>query len=249
MYVSFKPKNAKGFEADFGQFVTSAGAETIESKDNWNYSRSLLFEWAIPYYHFGLRTAMPIGSHFTAGFQLVNGWNNLVDNNSGKTLGFVGNVTEKKFTWSNTFYSGPENANTTKGWREMYDTVLLLTPSDKANFYINYDYGRNAFPTSGSAVWTGIAGAAHFQVNGWFALSPRAEWFSDRNGFFTGTAQNLKEVTMTAEGKMARGLLARLEYREDWSDKCFFERGSTPGGFQRQATAMLGIIAFLEPKH
>lgn len=249
MYVSFKPKKAKGFEADFGQFVTSAGAEVIESKDNWNYSRSLLFAWAIPYYHFGLRTTMPIGSHFTAGFQLVNGWNNLDDNNSGKTLGFTGNVTEKKFTWSNTFYSGPENANTTKGWREMYDTVLLLTPSDKANFYINYDYGRNRFPISGSAVWTGIAGAAHFQVNSWFALSPRAEWFSDRNGFSTGTAQNLKELTMTAEGKVARGLLARLEYREDWSDQAFFDRGSTPGGYKSQGTLMLGVIAFLEPKH
>ena len=55
-YVSVKPKQWKGFEADFGNFVTSAGAEVIESKDNWNYSRSLLFTWAIPYYHFGLRT-------------------------------------------------------------------------------------------------------------------------------------------------------------------------------------------------
>jgi hypothetical protein len=27
---------------DFGKFVTSAGAEVIEAKDNWNYSRSLL---------------------------------------------------------------------------------------------------------------------------------------------------------------------------------------------------------------
>ena len=51
-YVSLKPKGAKGFEADFGDFVTSAGAEVIETKDNWNYSRSLLFAYAIPYYHF-----------------------------------------------------------------------------------------------------------------------------------------------------------------------------------------------------
>ena len=70
----------------------------------------------------------------------------------------------------------------------MYDTVLLLTPSDKANYYINYDYGHNAFPTGSAAVWQGIAGAAHFQLNSWFALSPRAEWFSDTDGFSTGTA-------------------------------------------------------------
>ena len=54
---------------------------------------------------------------------------------------------------------------------------------------------------------------------------------------------------MTAEGKVARGLLARLEYREDWSDQKFFERGSTPGGYKNQATLMLGVIAFMEPKH
>ncbi len=44
-FLSLKPPKAKGFELDFGKFVTSAGAEVIEAKDNWNYSRSLLFAW------------------------------------------------------------------------------------------------------------------------------------------------------------------------------------------------------------
>src|SRR3990172_8459767 len=36
---------AKGkVQVDFGKFVTQHGAEVIETKDNWNYSRSLLFE-------------------------------------------------------------------------------------------------------------------------------------------------------------------------------------------------------------
>ena len=47
---------------DFGKFVTSAGAEVIESKDNWNYSRSLLFAYAIPYWHFG-------AAHLDAGIE------------------------------------------------------------------------------------------------------------------------------------------------------------------------------------
>ena len=42
-FVSVKPPKAKGFELDLGKWVTSAGAEVIESKDNWNYSRSILF--------------------------------------------------------------------------------------------------------------------------------------------------------------------------------------------------------------
>jgi hypothetical protein len=47
-YVSLKPPGAKGFQMDFGKFVTTAGAELIESNSNWNYSRSLLFAWAGP---------------------------------------------------------------------------------------------------------------------------------------------------------------------------------------------------------
>ena len=66
-YLSTKPPAMKGFEADFGKFVTSAGAEVIEAKDNWNYSRSILFAWAIPYYHFGLRTSMPVSKRKRSG--------------------------------------------------------------------------------------------------------------------------------------------------------------------------------------
>ncbi len=38
---------------DVGKFVTPIGAEVIESQDNWNYTRSILFGYAIPFYHTG----------------------------------------------------------------------------------------------------------------------------------------------------------------------------------------------------
>ena len=65
-YISMKPPKAKGFEMDFGQFVTSAGQEVIETMSNWSYSHGLLFSYAIPYYHFGLRTSMPVTKTWTA---------------------------------------------------------------------------------------------------------------------------------------------------------------------------------------
>jgi len=245
-YVSVKSK--KGLEADFGQFVTSAGAEVIEAKDNWNYSRSILFAWAIPYYHFGLRTVIPVGSHFTGGVQVVNGWNNLEDNNSGKTIGLVGNFTGKKISWMNNYYTGPENTGTNNGWRNLYDTTILFTPSDKFNAYLNYDYAKQNNANGSSAVWNGIAGAAKFQLSSVFALSPRLEWFNDHNGFSTGTAQAVKEVTITFEAKASQGILARLEYRHDWSDEPFFQKGQT-GLVKNQDTVSLGVIAYFGPKH
>ena len=256
-YVSLKPAKAKGFEVDFGQFVTSAGAEVIETNSNWNYSRSLLFAWAIPYYHFGVRTSFPVGKYFTGGVQLINGWNNVEDNNSGKTVGFTSAFTTKKFAWSNNYYTGPENPSSNTGWRNLYDTTLLLTPNSKFNAYINFDYGQNKSGSGTSeftAKWYGIAGAVHFQPTSKWAFTPRVEWFKDRDGFETGLAQDLKEVTLTGEYRMIEGLLARLEYRHDWSNQPFFFRGSSVNGttglgtYKNQDTLSLGVLAFFGPK-
>jgi hypothetical protein len=96
--------------------------------------------------------------------------------------------------------------------------------------------------------WTGVAGAARFALNSWFALAPRLEWFNDATGFATGTAQKLKEFTMTAEFKAREGVLARLEYRKDWSDVAYFDRGATPGVWTNQPTLTAGFVAFFGPK-
>ena len=53
-YLEYLAPAGKGLQINVGKFVTPAGAEVIETKDNWNYSRSLLFSWAIPYFHFGV---------------------------------------------------------------------------------------------------------------------------------------------------------------------------------------------------
>ncbi len=263
-YVSLKPAALKGFEIDLGQFVTSAGAEVIETNSNWNYSRSLLFSWAIPYYHFGIRTSFPIGKHFTGGFQLVNGWNDTEDNNSGKTLGLTDTITYTKFAWSNTYYGGPENPGTNTGWRQLYDTVLLLTPNSKFNAYLNFDYGQNTSPlavdtgtgTSAAsttdptftAKWYGVAGALHFQANSKWSFTPRLEWFKDRDGFSTGTTQDLKEFTLTGEYKVVQGFLARAEYRYDWSNQPFFDRGINPAAVKDQNVLAVGFVGFFGPK-
>ena len=61
-YVSYLAPVGSGLQIDAGKFVTPAGAETIETRDNWNYSRSFLFALAIPYYHMGVRTAYRVNA-------------------------------------------------------------------------------------------------------------------------------------------------------------------------------------------
>jgi hypothetical protein len=120
-YVDFKPKSWKGVEVDVGEFVTSAGAEVIDVNQNWNYSRSLLFAWAIPYYHFGIRTSFPVGTHFTGGVQLVNGWNNVYASDQGKLIGLNGAYAWKKVTLTEVWYGGPERDQDSPGWRNLFE--------------------------------------------------------------------------------------------------------------------------------
>lgn len=251
-FISIKPPKAKGLELDFGKFVTFAGAEVIESKDNWNYSRGILFAWAIPYFHFGLRTSIPLGKSDTFGVQVVNGWNNVTSNNGGVTIGINNSLVKPKFTWNADLYSGPSNATTQNGYRNLIDTTLILTPSSKFSAYINYDYGQNrdALAAQGDTAlnhWQGVAFAAKGQVTGTSAIVGRFEFFKDYNGFSTGTAQELKEFTGTYEYKWAEGLLTRVEYRRDWSDQAFFHKGDT-GFVDAQSTVTMAFVAFFGPK-
>jgi hypothetical protein len=206
-YVSFKPAKAKGFEIDFGKFVTTSGAEVVEDWSNWNYSHSLLYSWAIPIFHFGVRTSWPMGKHLTAGAQLVNGWNNDFAINSRATIGANIMATYSKWSLMEDWYGGEDNevfdtgCCETKGWRHLFDTVLTLTPSSKLSAYINYDYAQNrdfgiastfsfptgpvhtAFPDNSLSRWQGIAAAVHYQPTSKWAFTPRFEVFDDADGF------------------------------------------------------------------
>ena len=51
---------------------------------------------------------MPLGKNWAAGVQLVNGWNNVEDNNSAKTVGLTSAFTSTKLTWFNNYYFGNE---------------------------------------------------------------------------------------------------------------------------------------------
>ena len=257
-FLSLKPPKAKGFELDFGKFATSAGAEVIEAKDNWNYSRSLLFAYAIPYWHFGARTSIPTSKTETIGLQVVNGWNNVSKSNGGVTVGLTSAYVKPKYTWDLNYYGGPENPNTTTGMRNLVDTTLLLTPNAKFNAYINYDYGQNrdavvvtntGQPHNDKLLnhWQGAAIAAREQATGKQALAGRFEYFNDPNGFQTGTAQHLYEFTGTYEYKWIEGLLTRIEYRGDFSNVAFFHK-DTATLVDSQSTLTIAFIAFFGPK-
>ena len=165
-YFSYKPGGGK-FQLDFGKYVTQHGAEVIESKDNWNYSRSLLFAWAIPYYHFGFRTTYALNDHVALGAGLSNGWNNVVDNNSGKTFGAQVVLKGSGLTYTQNYMVGREQ--TASDTRHLIDSTLIYDATEKVSLKANYDYGMDR--VSGRRVrWQGIGAYARFSPSSWFRV-------------------------------------------------------------------------------
>jgi len=246
-YLEYLAPIGKGLQINAGKFVTPAGAEVIESKDNWNYSRGLLFSWAIPYFHFGVSGKYAFNSKFALTGYLVNGWNNSVDNNSGKTTGFSAAWTPNaKFGFIENYLVGPEGASN-GNFRHLTDTVVTYSPSAKLSLMANYDYGHDRLPAANPALpasavwWTGIAGYIKYAPNDKWAFATRGEWFKDHDGFSTGTAQNLGEVTLTLQRMLASKIISRLEYRYDTSDQNVFPYRT--GDFRgNQNTVTLGMI-------
>jgi hypothetical protein len=248
MFLEFRPPKTHGLQIDFGKFVTSAGAELIESNTNWNYSRSYLFALGSPYYHFGTRATIPINKKFTAGVQLVNGWNSLGTNNKMQTVGLVGNFTFKKATWSNAYYTGPQQEGSLFAYRQVFDSVLSLTPNEKTNIYFDVNAGTDKNPALTRQNWFGFAAAGRYQLTKRFAIAPRIEVFNDFDGFATGTKQIVTEFTLTGEMKIYDWLVSRLEYRRDMSDQPYFDRGAQVMVAKNQSTIALGLMAFFGPK-
>jgi hypothetical protein len=240
-YLSWLAPVGKGLQFDAGKFVTPAGAEVIETKDNWNYSRSLLFALAIPYYHMGVRATYNVSDKVAVAGYLVNGWNDAVDNNSGKTIGIQAIVKpHPKLSVVANFMGGPEQKDDTADKRYLWDGTVTFNATPALSLMVNYDYGKDRI--AGTPVrWQGVAAYARYQVLPSWALTPRVEWIDDGDGFMTGTSQTLKEVTITSENKIDGGLLARFEFRRDMSDVPFFlkDDGTTVKG---QNTFTLGLV-------
>ncbi len=251
-YLEYMAPVGKGLQVNVGKFVTPAGAEVIESKDNWNYSRSLLFSFAIPYFHFGASAKYAFNPKFAITTYVVNGWNNTIDNSTGKTAGFSAAWTPNaKFSITETYLAGPVLNNDNSDFRQLTDTVIAYNPTAKLSLVANYDYGRQPFDAPyqsaheipfALAKWSGLAGYAKYAPNDKWAFALRGEYFDDNQGLMTGTSQELNEFTATLQRTISSKLISRLEFRRDSTDARTFLRGPDETPTSGQNTVTLGLV-------
>jgi len=245
-FVDYVAPLGSGLKLQLGKFATYLGAEVIEARDNFNYSRSFLYDFATPFTHTGVMAGYKFSEVFAANLYLVNGWDVWTDNNKGKSIGasfVVAPIDPVQLTFN--FMYGPEQANNTSNNRFLFDWIGAFKPTKKLTFMVNVDYGQEEkvpLNHGNNSKWYGVAAYAKYDFTEFISASVRGEYFDDKNGVRTGIAQKLKEITLTTEFKIAKDLLLRPEYRHDWSDQNGFDSKHATFNKKTQDTIALGVM-------
>ncbi len=242
-YLEYLAPVGKGLKIRFGKYATYFGAEVIEAKDNPNYSRSLLFNYAIPFTHTGLMVGYNFTDTLSANLHVVNGWDNTADNNGGKSFGLsIGYAPMEQLSmYFNTMY-GPEQFESSNK-RFVFDWVATIKPMKNLSVILNADYATEDMgPHADDAKWYGFAAAAKYDFSDRYSLAVRAEYFKDEDGVRTGIKQSMKEITITPEIRIAKGLIIRPEYRHDWAGEKTFDSRRDVMNKKSQDTLALAVM-------
>jgi len=239
-YISYLAPLGKGVRIDFGKMATFIGAEVIEARDNPNYSRSFLFNYAEPLTHTGIKIGYNFTDALSAAILAVNGWDNVSDNNKGKSYGLsIGFAPAEQFSGSLNLITGPEQNNNNSNKRSLADLVATIKPIKPLSIILNADLGYEEKGAGDlNASWHGISTIVKYDITDMHSIALRGEYFNDRNGARTGTAQEMKEITLTWETRLLNSLILRPEYRHDWSNRNSFD-GNTK---KQQDTLALGVM-------
>jgi predicted porin len=219
-----------------GKYATLHGTEVIWSPSNANFSRSILFG-SVPFTHTGVRAhyEMPDSATFFVGVN--NGWDQLVDQNKGKSVEIGVTATPMKpLSLTASAMSGQEfsSVTSTNGRRDSINLVGSYTVTEPLS--IGLEYLR---VTQKDAVLDGGGSPAKMKYDGLAAYlsylfmpklrgTLRAETFKDKDGFRFGTADTkYREFTLTAAYLAADNFELRGELRTDRASEELFSDGGS----------------------
>jgi hypothetical protein len=226
-----------------GKFTTLHGMEVIWSPGNANYSRSILFG-AEPFTHTGVRATYALSDSFSLIGGVNNGWDQLVDQNKGKTLELgVTAAPIKPLSLAASYYGGQELSTVTgnTGRRDSLDftgTWKLTDPLSVGLEYLRVSQEDAVPDGSGgtkSGTYSGVAGYLSWAFMPKMKLSLRAEAFDDKDGFRFPTAAAIagttgtkhRELTTTVAWLAADNFELRGEVRADRADQSVYTDGGS----------------------
>lgn len=249
LFVSYIAPVGSGLRFDMGKYVTHLGYEVIEGYDGYNdnYSRSILFGYAIPFTHTGVKASYAFSSKVAAMVEVVNGWDLVRDNNHSKSLGAQLSLTPVAplnvvLNW----IGGPELPNDNHTNRNVFDLVATLKPTARLTLGVNGDYGiedgTSRVNPGSDAKWKGFAGYTTLALTDKFSVALRGETFHDDGGVRLGTdtRATLSEGTLTPTYRFTDHVLLRGEVRFDKANQAILTRRNTFG--DNQTTVGANVI-------
>ena len=167
---------------DGGVFFSPFGSENWISRDNWTYTRSFIADNS-PYYEAGVKATWQATPAVSAQLHLINGWQNVSETNSDKSLGARIDYTPRSdVDFAYDVYIGndqPDSAlSQLRVWQE---GIVQIKPMSRLQLRGTFDYGlqRRAAAVGGNGYWNGWALIGRYLVSSDAAVGARVERYSD----------------------------------------------------------------------
>jgi len=210
-----------------GKFTTLQGTEVIWAPSNNNTSRSILFG-AIPFTHTGVRATFAASDTVSLIAGVNNGWDQVVDTNTSKTLELGATLTPiKPLSVTISDLVGKESATGTpsttapQGTRNSFNIVASYTVSDPLSVGIEYlNVSQSNFTTSTGgnikAKYDGWALYGTYLITPAWRAALRLETLDDKDGFHFGIpSTKVNEGTLTLTWLASDNFELRGEVRRD----------------------------------
>src|SRR3989449_675975 len=239
LYVTLNVPTASGNGVQFkvGRMVTLMGVEVIETIVNPNWSEANQFIYVENFTGTGVSVETKFSNHVDAQFRVINGWDQVSDNNTHKSLmGRVGLYPDALSSISIVGYWGPEEPDNNTANRYGVNAVLWRKVG-KTNVWVQGDYGTEqanaALPDpTQDAKWWALGGWVTYDFSSAVGLALRGDYVNDENGarssfnglvgFPANTGQKFGSGTATLNIKAWPSAVVRPELRYDRSTLAAF---------------------------
>ena len=233
---------------DGGVYFSYIGWEGWISRDNPTYTRSLVADYT-PYYLSGVHlTWTPHGSSpVTLQLHLMNGWQNVSENNHGKAVGLRVDWQLSPTTvlaYGN--FVGNEQPQGVPAATRVFNQVMVKTTSGRTSAQGQVDYGREA-----GRDWYGLVATARASLAPTIGLSVRVERYSDPHQLIvvTGTPAGLvaNGASLGLDVGRTGALLWRTEVRGLRATTPLFPSNGVPNAARGNCVLVTSLALTLEP--
>jgi hypothetical protein len=199
-------KFSKKLWLDAGIFPSHIGAETAISRENLNLTRSLGAD-NTPYYEAGVKLTLEATEKLTVTGLVLNGWQNIRENNNNKAIGTqIQYKLKDKILLNYSNFFGNEKPDSAAQIRFFHNVYASANLSNKWSLIAGFDLGTEERPNgeSGSNKWWNPTLSLKYQLTDKVGIAVRTEYYHDKNGVIIATE--------TKHGFQTAGYSLNLDY-------------------------------------